>query len=360
LLDVRLKKTLPGFTLNVAFSIDKIILSILGPSGCGKTMTLKTIAGLLQPDQGFIKLNGNVLLDTSAGRCLPPQQRRVGFVFQNYALFPHLNVFQNIAFGIRHLHKEEVYERVNRLLGQMRLSGLEQRCPGQLSGGQQQRVAVARALITNPEVLLLDEPFSALDTQVKEKMERELQDLHNFYHGDVLFVTHNLAEAYRLSSQIAVYESGQIMQFGPKEEIIKAPASRQVARFTGVRNLIDGVVRDDRGQDLVVRIGDWGATLRVSSRSGECYRTGQPVTVGIRSEYVQLSDNPGQNAFCGVIRDIEEGVTNCIYRLILTGVTSTKDVWEADISRNTGRLLSIGQKCYLCLPPERLFLMKCA
>ena len=224
MLEVKIRKSLPGFSLDVAFNVDREILAIIGPSGSGKTMTLLCIAGLIRPDEGYVRLNGKVLWDSARGLSLPPRQRKVGFVFQNYALFPHLTVYDNIAFGIRHLPRREVDERVSRLLDRMNIQGLGHRYPGQLSGGQQQRVAVARALAPEPEVLLMDEPFSALDAQVKERLEDELLALQNFYQGTVLFVTHDLAEGYRVSSRMAVYESGRILQCDSKQKVIAAPA----------------------------------------------------------------------------------------------------------------------------------------
>ena len=224
MLEVKIKKSFPGFSLDVAFSVDQEILAIVGPSGSGKTMTLLSIAGLIRPDEGHIRLNDQVLWDSARGISLLPQQRKVGFVFQNYALFPHLTVYDNIAFGIRHLPRRVVDERVSRMLDRMKIQGLGHRYPGQLSGGQQQRVAVGRALAPEPEVLLMDEPFSALDAQVKERLEGELLALQDFYRGTVLFVTHDLAEGYRVSSRMAVYESGRILQFDDKQKVIAAPS----------------------------------------------------------------------------------------------------------------------------------------
>ena len=171
MLEVNIKRSLPGFTLSVNFSINQEILAILGPSGSGKTMTLQCIAGLLRPDEGLIKLNNKTLLDTRNHVSLKPRARGVGFVFQNYALFPHYTVEDNIAYGMSQLPKDYVKTRVGELMDKMHLTGLGHRFPRQLSAGQQQRVALARAIAPEPELLLLDEPFSALDSQVKERLE---------------------------------------------------------------------------------------------------------------------------------------------------------------------------------------------
>jgi molybdate transport system ATP-binding protein len=178
--EVNIKRKLPGFTLDVSFCANQEILAILGPSGSGKTMTLQCIAGLTEPDEGYIKLNDKILFNSISKINLTPQMRKVGFVFQNYALFPHISVYDNIAFGIRHLPKSEIKERIFNLLNKMNINELAYRYPKQLSGGQQQRVALARAIAPEPDILLLDEPFSALDTQVKERLEIELLSLQIF------------------------------------------------------------------------------------------------------------------------------------------------------------------------------------
>jgi len=358
LLEVSIQKTLPGFSLKVSFSIDQEILAILGPSGSGKTMTLRSIAGLVRPDEGYIKLNDKVLLDSAGDLCLPPQVRHVGFVFQNYALFPHLSVYDNIAFGIRHLTRREIDGRVDRLLHRMNLQGLGRRYPGQLSSGQQQRVAVARALAPEPEVLLFDEPFSALDALVKERLEDELLTIQQFYRGDVLFVTHDLAEAYKLSSKVAVYESGRILQLGSKQEVIEAPASRTVARLTGGRNLMDGVVAGIEDAHARVRVPGLGAPLRVALKNGTCLRQNQSVTVGIRPECINVAGCAGENIFLGRVDQAVEGVAGISYRFQVQGDGVGKCHLEANLSKSAAPVMRSGQACYLCLPPERLFIIR--
>ena len=188
MLKARIKRALPGFDLEVDFTLNRELLVVLGPSGSGKTMTLQCIAGLTRPDEGRIELNGQVLFDSASGINLPPQKRLVGFVFQNYALFPHMTVSENVAYSIRQLPASEVKEKVDRLLNIMNVSPLAGRYPKQLSAGQQQRVAIARALAPDPDVLLLDEPFSALDSQLKERLELELLELQSEYRGSMLLV----------------------------------------------------------------------------------------------------------------------------------------------------------------------------
>jgi molybdate transport system ATP-binding protein len=271
LLEVDLKKSLPGFNLDVSFSINQEILAILGPSGSGKTMTMQCIAGLIQPDEGYIKLNDKVLLDSARGTRLKPKERRVGFVFQNYALFPHFNAEDNIAYGISHLTKNEVKIRVTELMDKMHITGLGHRYPRQLSAGQQQRVALARALAPEPEVLLLDEPFSALDSQVKERLELELMNLQNFYKGNILFVTHDLSEGYKLASKIAVYESGHIVQCDFKNRVIESPNNRTVARLTGVRNIMRGSIETISGSTVQVKVPELCGNLNITTNQTRIY-----------------------------------------------------------------------------------------
>jgi molybdate transport system ATP-binding protein len=181
LLEVAITRTLPEFRLDIKLSVNREILSVLGASGSGKTMTLLCIAGLLRPDQGFIRLNGRTLFSSESKIALPPQKRKIGFVFQNYALFPHLTVEENIAYGIGNLTKKEQAKKVAELLEIIHIPGLKKRYPAELSSGQQQRVALARAVAPEPEALLLDEPFSALDSFRRERLEFELLNLQKYY-----------------------------------------------------------------------------------------------------------------------------------------------------------------------------------
>jgi molybdate transport system ATP-binding protein len=357
MLEISIRKALPGFDLKVAFSIDHEILAILGPSGSGKTMTLQSIAGLVRPDEGYVKLNDRVLLDTACGLCLPPQMRRIGFVFQNYALFPHLSVYNNIAFGIRHLTRQAIKEQVDQLLHKMNLQGLARRYPRQLSSGQQQRVAVARALAAEPEVLLFDEPFSALDALVKERLEDELLEIQEFYRGDVLFVTHDLAEAYKISSKIAVYEAGSIIQFGSKQDVVEAPANRTVARLTGVRNLMEGVVAGVDNAQVRLKVPGVREPLRAVLKNGTCLAQNQSVTVGIRPEYISIASCAGENTILSRVDQAVEGVVGIRYRFKIQDDEDCQCHLEANLSKSTVPVLHRGQTCYLCLPPERLFII---
>jgi molybdate transport system ATP-binding protein len=357
LLEVKIKRKLPGFSLDISFSVSQEIMAILGPSGSGKTMTLHCIAGLMQPDEGCIKLNEKPLFDSSSKVNLPPQMRRVGFVFQNYALFPHLTINENIAYGIHHLSREKADERVSKLLETMNIPDLGKRYPRQLSGGQQQRVALARAIAPEPEILLLDEPFSALDTQVKERLEMELLSLQNFYKGITIFVTHNLTEGYKLASKIAVYDSGRIIQCDSKEKIINSPATHTVARLTGVRNLFKGSVKKTADSSVWILVDELYTVMRVEFKQALRLEVDQRVTVGIRPEYVHLSDNMVENAVPCTVEKMMDGISSveCFFHVIQD---IRHEHWlEAILTRSDAERIQPGKECYVHLHPEHLSVM---
>ncbi|MEK0085386.1 ABC transporter ATP-binding protein [Benzoatithermus flavus] len=218
------------------------LLALVGPSGSGKTTILRAIAGLIGVARGRVTCNGAVWLDTAIGIRLPPHRRRVGFVFQSYALFPHLSALDNVAAALRHLPRGERRIRAASLLERVHLGGLEARLPGELSGGQQQRVAVARALAREPAVLLLDEPFSAVDKITREKLYRELVELRASLAIPTVLVTHDLDEAALLADRLTVLHRGRTLQTGAPLEVMQRPASVEVARLTGARNLLTGTV----------------------------------------------------------------------------------------------------------------------
>ncbi len=283
MLEVGIRKRLGDFTLDVSFTVGDELVAIFGPSGSGKTLTLQCLAGLLRPDAGRIAFNGRVVFDAAHGVDVPPQRRRVGYVFQNYALLPHLTVWDNIAYGLHRLSRAERDERVQKMIAAMRLAGLERRRPAELSGGQQQRVALARALVTEPQLLLLDEPFSALDSAIRSRLHGELLRLLRGLPITTVLVTHNLLEAYALSEKMIVYDAGKVLQIGPREEVLRRPASRAVARFTGAKNLFRGTVLRRSSDRLEVRAGD----LVVHTPPAPC-QEGDVVDFCIRPEEVML------------------------------------------------------------------------
>lgn len=263
-MEVRIRKDLGAFQLDIAFESDSRRIGILGGSGCGKSLTLKSIAGIEQPDRGRIVVNGKSLLDTEAKICLKPQVRKVGYLFQNYALFPTMTVEQNIEAGLTG-KKADRKERVARMIEHFQLQGLEKRLPGELSGGQQQRVALARILAYEPEVILLDEPFSALDVYLRDKLQRELMELLKEYPGIVIMVSHNRDEVYRMSEELLVLENGRIVRQGPTKSVFENPENTAVARLTGCKN----IVLVEEQPDGTLYAEEWRLSLPVKAQ-GAC------------------------------------------------------------------------------------------
>ncbi|MCS6802844.1 MAG: ABC transporter ATP-binding protein [Chloroflexota bacterium] len=284
-LEVSIRHQLAGFQLDIALSADREVLVLLGRSGAGKSMTLRAVAGLLRPTDGRIVLNGRVVYDSRAGIFLPPQARRVGYVPQNYALFPHLTVVENVAFGLRGVPRAELRRRVDELLELTGLTELASRRPSQLSGGQQQRVALARALAIRPEALLLDEPLSALDAPTRIELRRALRSLQRRFAVPTLFVTHDLSEALVLGDRVAVIDAGQVLQVGAPEELLRRFRDVRVAELTGVRNIWRGQVERVEGAAVCACVGE----RRVIARTAEPGPApGAPVWVCVRSDAIAV------------------------------------------------------------------------
>jgi iron(III) transport system ATP-binding protein len=277
-------------------------VALLGPSGCGKTTTLRLVAGFLQPEAGEIRVGDRVLSSPQA--VVPPEHRRMAMIFQSYALWPHMTVAQNVAYGLRFGRRLERAERDRRgreILKAVQLAGYEARYPGELSGGQQQRVAVARALVVEPEILLLDEPLSNLDANLREEMRFEIRRLHEAFGITTLYVTHDQAEAMVISDRIAVLDRGRVAQIGTAEDLFERPATRFVAQFIGRTNLVDGVVTEPG----VVAVRD-ALRLRVAQTDA---KPGDVVAVSIRPHAVTLlprgtplGSRETDNVLAGVVR----------------------------------------------------------
>lgn len=240
-LTVKIKKKLKNFILDVDFSTEAGCMGILGASGSGKSMTLKCIAGIETPDEGIIILDDQVLFDSEKGINLKPQERRVGYLFQSYALFPNMTVAENLAIGWKTRHPSaginEVTAQVSEMIQRFHLSGLEKQYPNNLSGGEQQRTAMARMLLSEPEVLLFDEPFSALDTYLKEELQAELRKTMQEFNGISILVTHSRDEVYKLSDTLLVMEDGRGLQHGNTKEMFHNPKTFITARLTGCKNI---------------------------------------------------------------------------------------------------------------------------
>ncbi|HEX9419156.1 MAG TPA: ABC transporter ATP-binding protein, partial [Methylomirabilota bacterium] len=256
------------------------LVALLGPSGCGKTTTLRLVAGFLKPESGEIWVGDRCL--SSAASVIPPERRRMAMIFQSYALWPHMTVAQNVAYGLRFngVARAERDRRMRDMLRVVQLEGYGSRYPGELSGGQQQRVAVARALVVEPEMLLLDEPLSNLDANLREEMRFEIRRLHETFGITTLYVTHDQAEAMVISDRVAVLQSGRVVQIGSAEELFDHPRTRFVAEFIGKTNLIDGTAE---GPSTVAR-----GRLRLQVAAGDLV-PGAPVAISIRPHQIEMA-----------------------------------------------------------------------
>ncbi len=266
------------------------LFTLLGPSGCGKTTTLRSIAGLEKPTSGEIEVSGRTVYSSSRGIFVAPNKRNFGMVFQSYAIWPHMNVFQNVAFplDVRKLPKKEIRERVMRVLNAVALDHLVDREATKLSGGQQQRLALARALVMEPQLLLLDEPLSNLDAKLRDRMRTELKRLQRELNLTTVYVTHDQAEALALSHEIAVMNDGFIVQIGTPRQIYETPSNQFVADFVGSTNFIGGTVTavdDGSGRCLVAStLGD------IKAHASDGVSKNNTVVVSVRPEDVELSE----------------------------------------------------------------------
>ena len=280
---------------NISLEISKgEFITLLGSSGCGKTTTLRIIAGLEQPDAG------NVWLDGREVTGLEPNQRDVNTVFQNYALFPHMNVAENIGYGLKlkKVPKSEIRKKVSQMLELVQLEGYEKRKPSELSGGQKQRVAIARALVNNPKVLLLDEPLGALDLQLRRAMQIELKHLQKKLGITFIYITHDQEEAINMSDRIAVMKDGRIEQIGTPDEIYNHPKTSYVATFVGNANILHGVAESIQGENAIVKIGNDRVIVKLETSQQDTGDTGakqylsagEKVTLAVRSENILLQE----------------------------------------------------------------------
>ena len=297
--------------------------SLLGPSGCGKTTTLRMIAGFVPPSGGAIMIGGRDVT------FLPPEQRGIGIVFQNYAIFPHMNVFDNIAFGLlmRKVPKPEIAKRVGAALGQVGLSGYETRFQRELSGGEQQRVALARVLITEPGILLLDEPLSALDKKLREEMKYWIKELQGELKITTIYVTHDQGEALTMSDRIAVMNRGEVAQIGAPDEIYERPASRFVTEFIGESNILDVAISEVKNGMCRFSIGSQEARAPALSGLG----AGDKASLVLRPEQVLVGPVAGKagkqvNRLKGLVVDHTYQGSFIRYRLDIDGQTLIAEV----------------------------------
>ena len=328
---------------DISLSIEKgMLVCLLGPSGCGKTTTLRLIAGFLQPDAGEIRVGGRTI--SAAAATVPPERRNMSMIFQSYALWPHMTVFQNVAYGLelRGLPKAEIQRRADAILSVTKLSPLALRYPGELSGGQQQRVSLARALVIEPETLLLDEPLSNLDANLREEMRFEIRRLHDAYRYTTVYVTHDQTEAMTTANLIVVMNQGRIEQAGTPEDIYQRPMTEFVARFIGGTNIFkgrydaDGTV--DCGNGLALRCGSGAAAA-----SGD-------TAVSVRQHDIRLlatkPDATQTNCIVGTVaRQVYLG-SHRDYLIALPGGETVRTLTPFDVA------IPEGQPVWLHFPPE--------
>lgn len=347
-LSKRFGKTVAVQDLNLEIQ-DGEIMTLLGPSGCGKTTTLRCIAGLLRPDEGEIYLGEKRITD------LPPERRGVGLVFQNYALWPHMTVYENLAFGLqlRKIPKAEVRKRIGEALAMVRLSGFEERYPRQLSGGQQQRVALARALVIEPSMLLLDEPLSNLDAQLREEMRFEIRELQKNLGITTVYVTHDQAEALVLSDRIAILHEGRLVQVGSPEDIYNRPSNRFVAGFIGLTSFVEGTIaRVDDKDHVTVKTQD---NVEIRARASGL-NLNQKVTLAIRPEHIEICEGEvGPRS--PEINLLEGKVMRWAYLGDIIDYRIQVGNWVLRAHTGTDRVLNPGERVWVAFSPDRVTLI---
>ena len=364
MLEFDLSKSYGSYSLKVAERLADEWLVLLAPSGAGKSLLLNLISGLTRADGGFVRLDGETLYDHAKGINLPIRERRIGYLFQDYALFPHLTVEENIAFGLP--SGEPRHAAVRHWTRFFQLEGREKSYPGQLSGGQQQRVALARTLASQPRLLLLDEPFSALDRRIRERLYREVQKLKTELSLPVILVTHDFVEAQLLGDCVSVLEDGRVLESGPKDLIFAHPKRHETARFLGIGNVLPATVsagestrggEPKEGEAVTVSVGG----LRFRVRSERCFAEGEAVFLCIYSADVRLLlDKTGRpNAVAATVLQInpQEGTNRLTLGLHDPGGGTAAEletlVDDYVLSRHG---IGTGQKVTLWLPEDKLFL----
>ena len=345
-LTVEIIKRLQGFTLNVSLTAEAGVTALLGASGSGKSMTLRCIAGVEKPDEGRIVLDGRVLYDSKQKIDLPPQERKVGYLFQRYALFPNMTVLQNIDAGLSRERDAHVrQEKRESLIARFRLHGLEQRYPRELSGGQMQRVALCRMLAGEPEAILLDEPFAALDSHLRWQLEGEVKQTLREFSGVALLVSHDRGEVYRMSQRVCVLNEGVSEPVLDTTELFEHPRTLQAALITGCKNCVGAEILSPN----TIRVPDWNAVLT-------CKQTGDKIThTGIRAHFVLPCSAETENAlYCRVVEAYDD-VFSRVLTLLPAGGTGTIRV---ELSRAEGERFVAGSEGWFCLPKEHIMLLQ--
>ena len=309
---------------------DGEFMALLGPSGGGKTTTLRCIAGFVQPDSGEIFIGNRGITD------LPPEKRGIGIVFQNYALWPHMTIFDNLAFGLRikRLPQSEIENKVEEMLDMVKLPGLEHRYPRQLSGGEQQRIALARALVIEPELLLLDEPLTNLDAKLREEMRDEIRDIQKRLKITTLYVTHDQDEALGLSDRLAVINNGRIVQVGHPKKVYETPSDSFVANFVGISSFIEAYIKKCNEHKCITETED-GLLFHIFHPDSD-FKEGEKIILSVRPEYIEILDAEPRDrvnvfrgkvekvAFLGNIQDCKISVGKWLLRVMIPSKMSVK------------------------------------
>lgn len=346
---VDIHKKLGSFSLDVAFSCDNDILALLGASGCGKSMTLKCIAGIVTPDRGRIVLDGKVLFDSEKNINLPPQKRKVGYLFQQYALFPNMTVEQNISVAMKSKDKHERAEKTEELIEAMRLTGLNKKYPVQLSGGQQQRVALARILASAPNAILLDEPFSALDSYLKWKLEMDISDILAEFNGSIIWVSHDRDEVYRNCDRICVLDNGSSGKVETVKELFKNPATISAARLTGCKNF----AKFTQTKDGMVYIPEWKTWLKTDNvpEDGQSY-------IGIRAHFIHPDPLPDDNAINCVITRVTEDTFSVVYMLLPADAEENAEQIRLEIPKPISHEFNVGDRLEIGFAPKDVMVLE--
>ena len=344
-LTARIQKRYGNFLLDVDFSAGSgESLALLGASGCGKSVSLRCLAGIDRPDWGHIELDGQVLYDGQRHINLPPQQRRVGYLFQQYALFPHMTVEENIAVCLRQLPRSQRRQRAAELISQLRLEGTERLRPHQLSGGQQQRAALARILASDPAAILLDEPLAALDSCLKRQLEEELRDVLDAFGGPVIWVSHDRGEVYRSCRRVCVLDSGKSSQVTGFEELLTAPGTVSAARISGCEVFVPFLPGPEAG---TISIPSWNLVLPAPWREGASI-------LGVRPECVK----PSADGFpCQIVR-ITEDISSVRLSLHPLGAARTAPLLQMELSKSEWTTLPNQKTIHVSIPAESLLLLR--
>jgi len=347
-LTVDIEKRAGRFHLKSCFEAGDETLAILGASGCGKSMTLKCIAGIVTPDRGRIVLNGRVLFDSDKKINIPARNRKTGYLFQNYALFPNMTVAQNIACGIP--KGRDTVQVVKERVEAFYLEGLEQHYPHQLSGGQQQRVALARMLASEPSLLMLDEPFSALDSFLKWQLELEILKVQESFGGTILYVSHNRDEAYRLCGRIAVMEEGRTLEVLDKRDLFAKPQTLSTALLSGCKNFSAAVKTGPN----TLAAQDWNVELLVSRPIPDDLKF-----IGFRAHFFELAESQGRNVVeCRVTRVIEDMFSTIVIAHVKGGTDKDWASLRYELSKDKWNALGNPETLYLRLPEDQIILMR--